>query len=590
MAAKTALSARNLSVSDADLSAIQAAYDRGAFRKALYRAKKVLTILPEHVALNALAGVSAKALGHVAEAEAFFGKAIASEGPGSAWQSPLGELLLEQERADAAIDCFAARLKQAGGDARACNGLGLALLATGQFQQALTILSEAVRLDPSNAQYLGNLGQVFESSGMIGQARQCFTLACQLDPDIPRLHIQRARAEHYDGDANSALDTLSAAHRRWPKNAEIINAEAVVLSALGRRDAAREKYRAAIRAEPDNYVPYANFANNFVMDDEPEIEAAVQRMLASTGAAAGGAARHRSLQFTLTKIHEDKGNYATAHAALVQANRLRKAELGYDIARDARMFDALKVEWAELNSHDVTATASRQIPIFIVGLPRSGTTLCETILSRHDQVTGMGELDNLMHAARRCRPGAMGPEWPTALRRDYLSSLPDSASQTRFFTDKMPLNFRFIGQIATAFPEARIVHVVRDARATGWSIYRTFFSSAGNGFAYDPADVVAYYRLYRDLMEFWHRRFPGRIVTLDYDALTDDQDGQSRAFLDQLGLDWDPKCLSPEKADHAVLTASSQQVRRKIYAGSSQGWRRYEPFAGEWLNRLGQGP
>jgi hypothetical protein len=144
----------------------------------------------------------------------------------------------------------------------------------------------------------------------------------------------------------------------------------------------------------------------------------------------------------------------------------------------------------------------------------------------------------------------------------------------------MPANATWVGHILTAFPEARVIHMRRDPMAVGWSIFRHYFSQDGNGHAYDLADIGTYARLQGDLMAFWAARFPGRIRSQCYEALTEDQEAETRALLDWCGLDWDPACLEFHRTPGLVRTASAAQVRRAMYRGSSEDWRRYEPFLG----------
>ena len=155
-----------------------------------------------------------------------------------------------------------------------------------------------------------------------------------------------------------------------------------------------------------------------------------------------------------------------------------------------------------------------------------------------------------------------------------------------FITDKMPLNFRWLGFIRHAFPEAKIVHVTRDARATCWSIFKTFFNATGLGFSNDLHDVSEYYKLYIDLMAFWREQYPGWIYDLDYESLTLNQDEETRKLLKSMELEWEPQCLAFHKNSRAVRTASATQVRQKMYQGSSEEWRKYERFIAPMIENL----
>ena len=163
-------------------------------------------------------------------------------------------------------------------------------------------------------------------------------------------------------------------------------------------------------------------------------------------------------------------------------------------------------------------------------------------------------------------------------RERYLAELAKRAEGQAFVTDKMPQNFRYIALICAAFPEAKIVHVQRNAEATCWSNFKHYFASKGLGYSYNLRDTVAYYGLYKDLMHFWSQSYSDRIYNLDYDKLTEDQEPETRRLIEYLGLNWEEACLAPQNNKRSVKTASQQQVRKKVYKGSSQAWRKYEPF------------
>ena len=161
-------------------------------------------------------------------------------------------------------------------------------------------------------------------------------------------------------------------------------------------------------------------------------------------------------------------------------------------------------------------------------------------------------------------------------RKKYLSELAKLSKGNHFVTDKMPQNFRFVPLICATFPEAKIIHVQRNAAATCWSNYKNYFALNGLGYSYDLHDVVSYYELYTDLMKCWQSQYDERIYNLDYEKLTSDQENQTRKLIKFLELNWEEACLSPHKNKRIVRTASHQQVRQKVYKGSSEAWRKYE--------------
>jgi len=205
----------------------------------------------------------------------------------------------------------------------------------------------------------------------------------------------------------------------------------------------------------------------------------------------------------------------------------------------------------------------------------------EQIISAHSNVSGAGEL---IYVSQYGFTLATGIQTSNELalskfREKYLSELSKLSNSKQFVTDKMPQNFIYIPLICAALPEARIVHVKRDPAATCWSNYKHYFASKnGYGYCYDLKDLVSYYELYRDLISSWHSQYPSKIYDLDYEKLTVDQENETRKLIKYLGLKWEMACLSPHKNKRSVRTASQQQVRQKIYKGSSEAWRKYEPF------------
>ena len=220
------------------------------------------------------------------------------------------------------------------------------------------------------------------------------------------------------------------------------------------------------------------------------------------------------------------------------------------------------------------------MPIFIVGMPRSGTTLVEQIISSHSQVTGAGELSFATQFGAPIARGLSDSNTDSLLnfREKYLKKLKSISNGNLIITDKMPQNFLIIGLLAAAFPEAKIVHVKRNPAAVCWGNYKQYFTPKSFGYCYAIDDVISYHKMYQNLMEFWGNSLSKRIYNLDYELLTGNQESETRQLIEYLGLDWDDKCLWPQNNTRSVATASSLQVRQKVYQGSSEQWKKYQPF------------
>lgn len=297
------------------------------------------------------------------------------------------------------------------------------------------------------------------------------------------------------------------------------------------------------------------------------------------------------LHFSLGKVRDDLGEYTRAFEHYLEANRLKRAGIEYDEARQARFFrDFIRYCNAEfLRAHAGTGAAS-ELPVFIVGMSRSGTTLVEQILGSHPEVHGAGEL----HFLRRCLRVELGPtdsddELPArlasldaaGLRRvgeRYAAALAELAPAARRITDKLPGNMALVGLIHLTLPRARIIHCVREPLDTCVSCFSKLFTT-GHAFSYDLRELGRFYRLYQELMHHWQTVLPlGRMLEVRYEDVVADMEGQARRLLEFCGLPWNAACLRFHENRRTVRTASLAQVRQPIYSGSVGRWRRYEKY------------
>jgi hypothetical protein len=228
-------------------------------------------------------------------------------------------------------------------------------------------------------------------------------------------------------------------------------------------------------------------------------------------------------------------------------------------------------------------------------MPRSGTSLVEQIIASHGEVYGAGEMNSVADYVVPELTKIIGDNSDKvsekvlfSVRNKYFESLNQRKISENIFTDKMPLNFQYIGFILSAFPEAKIIHLKRDARATCWSNYKNYFVSKGNGFSFDQKDLAGFYGLYEDLMNFWHEKYPNKIYDISYEDLTVNQEEETRKLLDYCDLQWDKNCLNFHTNERAVRTVSALQVRKKMYQGSSEAWKKYEIFLKPLIKGLGQ--
>lgn len=541
-------------VTQADLDAALTLYRTGDTATALARAEALARLAPDLAPLTDLRAACHRALGAPQRAVALYRKALTTRT----------------------------------GEAPLWRNLGAALMDAHHYHEAAEALEQACACAPSDAENQMALAVCRLEMGHHRRALAAADAALDIAPDRPTALNLRGNALRHLG----ALDEAKAVHRRVvalpappDQIAEARNHLGILATACGAPDAAAQHFKAAIALRPSHAAAHLSLARTTRYTAAHPHLAQLERLLDSPS---GPVSERALLHFAAFEAHDKLGNVETAFAHLARGNTLRKAALGYDIARDAQLFDHLSR--LELPQLDTTGTGLR--PIFVLGLPRSGTTLTEQILAGAPGTRAGGELSVVAGAAAALLRAAQGatritPAQMRSFATQVRARLTDHAQGAAVIIDKMPLNFRWAGLILAALPEARVVHVTRDATATCWSLYRTCFASGGNGFAYDLDDLAQYHGHYTALMAQWQARFAGRIIPLAYEALTAAPEAEARALVASCGLDWRDACAAPHMAQRPVLTASAAQVRRPITRGSNAAWQRYAPYLGPLTDKLG---
>jgi tetratricopeptide (TPR) repeat protein len=369
-----------------------------------------------------------------------------------------------------------------------------------------------------------------------------------------------------------------------PDNARYFYARAVVRRFLGQFDQAEADYDRLLGLDSTLYEAYMNRSNLRTQTPERNHVAALERVVGSGVADPGG---ETQLRYALAKEYADLGRYTDSWAQLERGAQLRRGQLKFDLAADLAMVDWL-IEAFPTGPVEPTLGTPADAPIFIVGLPRSGSTLVERILSSHSQLHAAGELGHFTYAVAAAARTASKQQRPqlqqlfelsakfdfAALGRDYLARCRPVVGQASRFIDKMPLNYLYCGLIRRALPNARIIHVAREPLAACFAIYKTLFME-GYAFSYDLDELGQYYIAYRRLMDHWQRTMTGVIHDLSYEHLVADQLGETRRLLAYCGLEWEDACLDFHLNPAASTTASAHQVRRPIYRSSVAEWRNY---------------
>ena len=467
-------------------------------------------------------------------------------------------------------------------DQKAIDAL-IGLIGSGQMDRAEKSCRALLADHPDSLVLMNILGIALQRQEKWSESVEILDKAIELNPDLVESYINRGIALRKVGRTDDAIASYSRAIALNSNYAEAYLNRGNVLKDAGQLQGAVTDYERALQLKPDFAEAHRALSTlKKYHAGDPQI-VSMQRLLDGRSLAESD---RMPLCFALAKAHEDLGDVDECFRMLQEANSLRKKQLGYDIDDDRQLFATIKALFAEGSAAAIPAVDTERSPrpIFIVGMMRSGTSLVEQILASHSNVHGCGELEfmNRMLTPMLAKlASADGGEGESdidyaAIRDSYIDSLVALDVPDAIITDKMPANFRWIGFILNALPEARIVHVNRDPIAACWSIFKHFFPDEGTGYACDLGDLADYYLLYRELMSFWRELYPGRIYELDYENLTENQEDETRKLLSYCELAWEEQCLEFYKTDRVVRTTSSMQVRRKMYSGSSDAWRQFD--------------
>jgi tetratricopeptide (TPR) repeat protein len=471
-------------------------------------------------------------------------------------------------------------------DAQAWFMLGNVAAERGRLREALEHLARAAQIDAGRAEVFALMARCLAQLNAPKAARDAAARAATLEPRDALVHDTLGWVYARCAAHEHAVAHFRKAVAREPGNAQFQFNLAAELKFTGEFAAAEAAYEAAIAARPA--FPQAHWALANLRRQSPDRNH-VARLEALLNDATKDADTELYLRHALAKELADLGDESGAFANWAAGNARKKAELRYDLAEDAALFAALISAFGQAAGGQAVPGDPTREPIFIVGMPRTGTTLVERIVSSHSAVFGAGELQNFGLALKRASGSRSGKVLdvdvvrgglaadPAALGRAYLESTRPATGSTPHFTDKTPLNFLLIGFIHRALPNAKIICLRRNPMDTVLSNFRQLFATSFSyyNYAYDIEDTARYYLLFDRLMARWDEVLPGRILRVDYDTLVADQEGQTRRILDHLELGFEPACLAFQRNAAPVATASAVQVREPLYRSAAGRWKRY---------------
>jgi tetratricopeptide (TPR) repeat protein len=557
------------------LSVIINFLNTGKINKALDAINVLISEFPDHALLYNLQGVCFETNNQLKPSIKSFKKAISIF---PKYTEALYNLGVVQNKSGKKIDSIksyqkAISIKPDHFDAH--NNLGLALSQTKKFEEAIIHLNHAVNIKPNFAEAFNNMGLTYIELNENNKAINSFKKAISLDQYFQRARINLGHIYHQVGKLNLAMQNYRRLLEVNPKFAEAYVFIGILYKHKGLPIKAIENFEKALNINPNLLSALYELSNDSQYVLNTGMFDKLESLLRSDSLSQND---QIILYYTLANVYEKNQMHKKFFEFLDKANKLRKNLIGYSFENDKKKFNSIKRFFNSSSSQlpkSIKKLSIKKSPIFIVGMPRSGSTLVEQILTSHKEVYGSGELDLLR---KILNPFIVSKEEENfkAIRQQYIDSIYQLDFSESIFTDKSLLNFQYIGYILDAFPEAKIIHIKRDPMAICWSNYKTNFSQSGLGFTNNLIDLVNYYNHYEEIMIFWHKKFPNKIYDLQYENLTTNQELETSKLLNYCNLNWDENCLHFYNNKRSVLTASKDQVRDKMYQGSSEAWKKYK--------------
>ena len=455
----------------------------------------------------------------------------------------LGNTLKIQDKNDEAIIAYKKSLEFNENFSEAYNNLANVQKKIERFDDALLNYKNAIRSKEDNLEAYYNLANLFKSLKKYDEAIKNYKNVIKLNPNF--------------SDAYNNIGTI--------------------YSILGKFSDAREFYLKSIKINKFFAEPYKNYVQLSKIDQKDEVFEILKEIVKKKDL---DEEQKEVFFYSISKIYFDVGDDDLAFKYLNLANKLKLTKFDYSFNKEKKEFKKIKEFFSQKKIINLKNFKKNKItPIFILGMPRSGTSLIEQIISNHSEVHGAGELDLLPITVKNSdwKNSNDFEETLQKVRKNYLEKI-FLLSNKNYITDKLPGNFKRIGFILNAIPDSKIIHLERNPMAICWSNYKSNFNSTGMAFTLNQEFTAMYYLLYRDLMKFWKEKYSEKIINVNYESFVENFEEEIKKLFDQLNLKWEKQLYDFHKNERPVETASFLQVRSKVYQKSSEQWKSYEKF------------
>ncbi len=562
-------------------------FEKGEYEKATDVYARCIALKEDYPEVHNNLGNSYRAQGKNSDAMVHYERAVELREAYPEAYNNMGSALRAEERFEEAEFCYRKAIGLNAKYADAYNNLAIMLFAREMDDEALRVLDDALKSGNRSVALFLSVGRVQLRKGNYDMARKAGELALDEESDNAGAYTLLGQIDHELDLYADALKNFERALEIDPDNSDARNFLGIAFKSLGRIDEAREQFEAMLEKNPKAQGAYSNIADLIKFGDRPDLVENMEQIFAE--AENPDSDRYMGLHFAIGKAYDDLGRYEEAFEHISTGARHKRARLDYNEAEVFSFFDQIKAAFdADYFKAPAFDGVDSELPVFIIGMPRSGSTLVEQIISSHPKAHGAGEIKTFSHAlgSLRSRFPAL-PKYPDIIHRmkpdhfrsvaeHYLDFVQGQITDEIRVTDKMLTNYYFVGLLLTLFPNAKFIHTRRNPIDTCLSAFTKLFKD-DMPHSYDLTELGRYYRRYEDLMAHWHKVLPeGVLVDAVYEDVVADTQAQAKRLVAHCGLDWDDACLAFHKSSRPVKTASVAQVRKPVYTSSVERWKRYD--------------
>ena len=475
--------------------------------------------------------------------------------------------LLNSQRFEQAINKITPLIRKFPDQPFFYNALSIGYNGIKDYQKSLDILNKGLRKDSRETTLLNNLGLTYRKIGDEERAEKIFNQALQINPEFLDVCINLANIKRNQNKNNEAIEMLEKCLNSNPNNFIVNFTLANNYQNIGKFTEAKKLYKKCLELDPQSSMADKSLSMIIDYNKNEEHFKSMQEKLSKTK----DGVSQMYLNFAMGKAFEDMKNYKDAFESFQKGNELKNEMSNYNVDNENKTFDKIKSIFKSPKTLD-TKEGDKKI-IFVVGMPRSGTSLVEQILSSHIKIYGAGELPFLSDIIEK--KINLDEQSYGDLQSEYINYIKKFKHEEEYLVDKTPLNFKWIGFILNFFPNSKIIHCKRNSVDTCWSNYKNLFSSNKLDYSYSFSNLANYYKLYEDLMLHWNKIYKNKFYEIDYEKLVKNKDEEIKNILKYLDLEWDENCLNFHKNKRSVSTASLAQVRKPIYNSSVEKWKNY---------------